>query len=380
MTLKFKKILSIVCLVAMLIAMVGCASTEETYVDYSYGLTKDGLYENLSNYPCELPDWSKLCFSYDDVLQWGANSAVSETDDVKTVDEYIYEYGKDILIALGLAGKDVAEIGDTVSVGLEFYIDGEQLEDYTSSGSYEVCDDGDAIMRSFVGHHVNDVYEVEYTFPEDDMYYPGKVATVKVTVSAVSVSDPIANGAVESNLDVIGEYLDGVIDVETFLTALRPELAKSTFESFVEDYMQNLDNVSVPDEYAEYELYRLKFRLQQVGYDYKQYLESTGMTDDEAREYCAMVALENYIAMSIYVANGYEISSEDVAEYYGDSLEYVLSMQGEPYARLKMIREVVLHSISEQITLNETGEILSNDAHDAIGAIEDATQPDEPVE
>jgi hypothetical protein len=354
------KILAISLIIIMLVGLIsGCKKEEETYDNYSYGLTAEGIYENIDQYPCDLPNFKSWSFTYDEVLTWGFEYLKSTgTDDLKDVDDYVYLYGKELLASLGLTNKEIAEEGDIVSVDLQFYIDGKQLDDYTSTGNYKVTSDGDAIVSSFVGHKAKDEYEVEYTFPDDDQDHPSETANVKVVINSVVIADPIASGVVEANLEVIGKSFDNVTDTESFLAALRPRLAEETLELFIEDRLQSIEEITPPDEYIEFEVHRLKCRLQQLGYTYENYLVEANMTDKDARDYCALVARENYLAMLIFNDLNYQITEEELADYYGDNLEYIISVQGEPYVRLNMIREFVIYAIADLVTLEEAdGEV-----------------------
>jgi ABC-type enterochelin transport system ATPase subunit len=120
---------------------------------------------------------------------------------------------------------------------------------------------------------------------------------------------------------------------------------------FLEDKLRYLDSIEVPAKYVDYEFIRLKYRLKQIGYTYKEYLSTSQMTDKDVREYCAIVARENYIAMLVCQNLDYEITNEDLKAYYGDNLDYVVSVQGEPYLRLNLMRDLAIYAISDQVTV-----------------------------
>jgi hypothetical protein len=356
-TKKYKRVALVCCLIIIIVFIaIWCTQKKQTkdvvYDNYSYGLDENGYYINLSNYPLTLQDFSNLTLTYDEVLNWGLDYMQSSTDvDVETVDDYVYLYAKEFLSFINLANKDIAEDGDIVSASLEFYIDGKLLDGYVSTNSYAVSCDGDSIISSFIGHKANDSYEVEYTFPDNDAEYPSKTATVKVVINAVIMSDPIEAGVIEDNLDKLKEYFDGeeVYDRDSFFKSLRIKLAESTLEMFIEDYIQKMENIDVPSEFVEYELYRLKFRLQQLGYDYEEYLSATSMTHEDVVDSCEIAAKENYISMIICDQMEDKFDDQEILEYYGDTYDDIAAIQGEPYMKLKLIRLKAISEIAKKV-------------------------------
>jgi FKBP-type peptidyl-prolyl cis-trans isomerase (trigger factor) len=353
-------LLKILCLALIFIIVVGtfvgCKNSKANDVieDYGYGLTEEGMYEKFDSFKLKAPDFASWKFTYEDVLEWGMKEMnTNEGSKFKTVDDYVYEYGKELLATLGFAKKDVAEEGDFVNASLEFYIDDKKLEDFTSTNNYEASKDGDSIVSSFIGHAAKDEYEVEYVFSKDDVDYPGKTAKVKVVVNSVSMPDPIAAGAVEEHLVEIQKTLPAVADTKTFLVVLRPELAKATLDLFLEDYIRTMD-YDIPEEFVEYELGRMKYRLKQIGYEYEEYLKTAGTTHKEVLSYCEMVARENVIAMLVFDSMNTEITEKDIDSFYSTSRETVEEAQGLPYMKLNMMRTAAINEIVEQVKLEDS--------------------------
>lgn len=339
--------------VAIVGIVAGGKSKNERYDDYSYGLDRNGLYIDLDNHICELPDFTTWDFTCDELLEWGANSAKEAGDEnIHSVDDYVKKYANEQLAALGLADKEIVEEGDIVAATLNFYIDDKKLDDYTSTNNYKAAVEGDSIITSFIGHKTGDKYDVEYTFPEDDKEYPAKTAKVEILVESVVMDNPIDNEVVENNIDTIAKYFKDVVDADSFMEFLRPEIAKSIIMAFIEEKLQTLEGVEVPEEFVEYELYRLKSRLSQIGYTYKHYLDSMEMTDEEAREYCAMVAKENYITMLVMKKMDLSVTEEALTENYGESLEYMVEMQGKPYLKLDVMRDWVVTAVSNCVSID----------------------------
>lgn len=350
-----KNIISIFVVLTLVLSLfAGCAKNQDVYDDYGRGLTEIGVYENLDKYNFILQDFSKLSYTYDEILQWYVDAqkeAGNKT--IEDVDDYVYQYGNELLNYLGLADKEIAELKDRVSVTLEFYDGDKKMEDFGSTAVYVVSDEGDSIMTSFLGHKKDDEYEVDYTFPEDDKDYPSKTVKVKVKINGVVMADPIANGIVEKNIDKLSKDFNGVTDSKTYLTAIRPEIAKAFIGDYMKEYIYGMQ-IDVPNEYIEYELYRLKFRISKIGYTYEQYCEEMKMTDEEIRKYCAEIAKENIVYMLVFKELNYTITYDEMKEYYGENMAYVAQVQGEKYMRLNLIRDIGLKEIVAKVKLVES--------------------------
>jgi FKBP-type peptidyl-prolyl cis-trans isomerase (trigger factor) len=348
-----KRVLSIIMVISIMACfMTGCKEDDkDVYDNYSIGLTDTGVYVNLDKYPCDVPDFKSMKFTCEEILEWGYNNLKDSGQEVKDVDEYVYMYGEEILTAMGLTSKEIADDGDVVSVSLEFYKDGKLMDGFSTSKSYVADLEGDAIVSSFVGHKADDKYEVDYTFPETDKEFAGQTVKVVVAISTIVDGKPIESGTVEKNLEKISEYLDGVTDTETFLAAIRPILAENTLVAFMSSYLQTFTDINLPDEYIEYEDYRLKFRLQQIGYSFENYLKSVEMTEADIKQYYEQLVRENYITMLYFQKNAMKITYADLANYYGSNFDYVKSVQGEPYMRLVLMREMVAKKMAEDVFL-----------------------------
>ena len=353
---KIKRFLSLGLVVAMVCSVfVGCSS-DSKYENYSYGIEDTGYYKNFDQYTFDaVPVLEDLKISHDEVLDWAvATSIENGSETVTDVDSYVREYATAQLYLMGLGVKEVCEAGDHVTASLSFYIDDKKLEGFDSTDSYTAETEGDAIKTSFIGHAPNDTYDVEYTFPEDDADYPGKKAIVKITISSIVSKDPIAEGYVEKNIDTIAKYVDGVTDAESYLAAMRPKAAESTLGNYMKDYLTKIEGVEPPEDYVEYEYYRLRSRLNQLGYTYKGYLEEAGLTEEDIMEYCKNVARENCIYLTICKRYETSVTIDDIKEYYGENYESIKEVQGHPYMKLKMFRDAALYQAMTRVKLVES--------------------------
>ena len=346
--------------------LVGCGE-KETYKDeekiefddYSKGLDNAGFYAGWED-ALDMPnfvDFNKVVVTYDDVINRKVDAQNELEKTSLTVDEWLYDYANEFLHALELTDKeDVAE-KDIVVATTNFFIDGEPLDGYSVQQEYTVSElDESPITASMVGKELNEEYEIDYTMTVDDGEHVGKEAVVKIKIDSIRMGDPIAEGVVEDNLELLNQKIPNVETAEDLIKGLKPVAANTFLSEYMEYYIRDILELDVPDEYTEYELYRLKHRLNQMGMSYKKYLEEAHTTDELTRKYCHDIAKENLVAMKVFDDLEVETKDTDLAEYYGDVYEDVLETQGVGYATLKIIREVALLNITSMVQLVENVE------------------------
>jgi hypothetical protein len=358
-----KRIISLLLVIIMVCSLAACANEDnKVYDDYSCGLDENGYYIDLDKYAVELPNLSELKLQVDDLLKFGLTLNTTESSPT-TVDAYLENYATEVLTALGMATKtDTIEHGDVVTADIRFFLDGKELEDYATTNSYKANKDGDSIIASFIGKKHKDTYEVEYTFAADDKYHPSKTANVKIEIKDVLLDDAINKGVVEANADKLTEYIGTTItDKASFVQALRPRLASVLVTSYLDVYLNKLD-FKVPSKLVDYEMYRLKARLQQIGYTYSKYLEDAVLTDKEVREYCTTVAKSNLILMLYAKEVDMIVTEEEVKSYYSSNFEYIHELQGMPYMKLDILRDTALYYISGLPILMDGDNVIDVDA------------------
>ena len=358
-----KRIISLLLVIIMVCSLVACSNEDnKVYDDYSCGLDKNGYYLDLDKYSVDLPKLSEMKLQVDDLLKFGLTLDTSENAPA-TLDAYLESYAAEVLAALGMATKtDAIEHGDIVTADIHFFMDGKELADYATTNSYKANKDGDAIISSFIGKKYKDGYDVEYTFPADDQYYPSKTAKVTIEIKDVLLEDAINKGVVENNAEQLSKYVGTTItDKASFVQALRPRLASVLVASYLDKYLNEL-KFDVPKQLVDYEMYRLKARLQQIGYTYSKYLEDAVLTDKEVREYCAVVAKSNLILMLYAKEADMIVTEEEVKSYYGANFEYIHELQGMPYMKLDILRDTALYYISGLPILMDGDTVIDVDA------------------
>lgn len=354
-------------LIALTLAAILCASftgcNKETYDDYSIGLDSNGYYKTLDENKKDI-SYSGLKLKTQELLEWGAKNSSSDSG-TKSVDEYIKAYAKELLINVGAANKETAEVGDSVKLLLDFYIGDKQLNEFYGEKSFTITKDSDSIVRGAVGHKVNDEYEAEYTFDKDDKDYGSQKANVKVKVVEVLYGDPLNDDLIKEHIDKITAVIPDAKDVDSLLVNIRPKLAEALLIDYVSDYIQNDESVKVPQEYVDCELYRLKARLNKVGYTYKEYLKTSKTTDADTVKQCEKFARESYIIMLRCKQKNVTVSDNDITTYFGDNKENAVNVQGMPYMKLTILREMGLLDIAKELTLlDDNGEKIDLSLYD----------------
>lgn len=353
-----KKVLSLILTgVILCTAFSGCGKKQNDFENYSIGLNEFGFYENLESNKIDAAMFNDMEVKTEDVLQWLADEAKASGDEnLDTVDEYVYEYATSVIRKINTVEKEVVEEGDIVTASLEFFIDNESLEDYKSTRDYTITKDSDVLVSSFNGHKKGDKFETKYKFADDDKDYPGKEAVVKVSIDAINYSDPLGNDEVfNANLEEINKLVYDVKTKDEYLEKIRPVLAVASLDMYLEEYVRNME-ITVPEEYTNYEFYRLKARLTQIGYTYDQYLSQMKMTEEDVLKYCEQVARENLILMSVFSNTNRKLTNDDLTKYFGEQYESIKTLQGTPYMYLRLVRDYAVVDIANVVNVTWNGE------------------------
>lgn len=349
-----KKLIALIMTILVVVSLCACnANTNTTEIDipYSVGLRDDGYYENYEDLGLKTYAYD-LVVKENDVLDFAMKVAQYNLADLElTVDDYLEMYANDLLSAMGLDEKEVAEKTDTVVASLVFADGEEEMTEYgAESQQFVISDDNDSIVDSFIGHKAGDEYTVDYTFDETADDYANKTVQVNITIEGVYYADALNSGIVEKNLDAINEVVGTeVTDIATFTTALKPYLVGYHLEDYIKDYLSKTD-IAVPDEWTNIELERLKSRLQSLDITYEQYKTASEMTDDEIREICEQAARENMIALAVYSEMFEPLTEEQLEEEYTE-YDYHVLMQGEPYMKLKLMRTMAYEKLATMTTV-----------------------------
>ena len=352
MNKKIKILLSVILALAMSLTCVGCGKNKdsETYDDYSIGLDQNGFYENLDEHKKDI-SFKGISLKTNDILIWGNKQNNIDANAEQSLDEYLEAYAKEVLVAVGAADKEIAETGDIVTLQLDFYLEGKQLNEFYGENTFQVKEDSDSIVKSVIGHKVGDEYETKYTFDKTDADYPSKTADVKIKVIKIIYENPLQDELINKHLDKIQETVEGTTDSKSLVSLLRPKLAEALLFDYLSDYIQNDESIKIPQEYIEHEVYRLKSRLAKVGYTYQDYLEASETTDEDTYIQCEKFARENYAIMLYCQQNGLKATDKSIDAYFGESKETAINVQGLAYMKLTVLREMALSQMMTEVTL-----------------------------
>lgn len=358
-----KKMGLLILSMACVTSLCACSQTKEEKVPYSIGLTEDGMYDGLDSQNLTISGFSNVEFKTSDVLDFCVKAMTVEMGEDFTLDDYLVMEGNTVLSEMGLANKDVVELSDIAIVNLQFYDkDGNLMDDYThENAGYSVQEGSDEIVQSFIGHKVGENYEMNFTFPDTDQYLPGETVTVNVTIQDVQYSDPIANGIIEENLATIQEKYPTVTDAESFKQAMTRNVILNHWPEYVEKFVSESDEIVVPDVFVDFEVSRLKNRLINLSYDYEAYKTDTQLTDEDIRKSCEQNARVNMVTMVYFPMKYPTVTSEFIKAYYGaESYDYLVAHQGEPYLKLRIMRDLVMTDFAtEWILKDENGNQIS---------------------
>ena len=368
-----KRILAILLAAMMVLSLAACnnqdnpkkptSELEDTTVQldkYSIGLDNDGFYEDYDKYAIADFDVHNLQVDVEDVLHYIASNG-DDTAEVKPedIDAYVYEYANNVIASLGLATRETVEDKYYVNCTLAFFINNEQIADmgHAEPQVYQANATGDTIMKSLIGHKVNDEYEVDYIFPAEDGTYAGKTAQVKIKITGINDNDPLADGVVEKNAEALKEYFNAADTTENFLKEIRPLIAYTHLLDYFTFYFQTYEGIEAPQELVDHEIYRFNCRLKSFGYTMSDYIEASKITEVEIIDYCKSLVVENLLLMSIYKQSGESaVTDEDLKTLYAADYEYTVSMLGIPYMKLDIMREVALNHAAIEATLLSNGE------------------------
>lgn len=354
-------------LVVLVLIISGCdGNANISEVPYSVGLDSDGYYLNLDKYNLTAPSFEEFVFLEDDVVQYAYQMAnINSSTKANSVDEFLKEYANSILSEDGYDLKTLVEESDIVEISMSFKSkDGVEDENYHTDGSYYIAsNDSDEIIASLIGHSTEDEYVVEYTFDENDEYHPGETMDVFIKILSVSYADPIGSGVVENNLESIQEtYVHPTIQInnsDDFIKRVIPYLMFDNKMGYIEYFLQTLD-FEVPKPLVDYEISRLKTRLETIGYTYKQYKEDSNQTDEQITETCTQAARENLICMLLYRQKNESITESQLKDEYGEeNYSTHQKLQGEPYMKLRMMRNQIIEELSKTISfVDNSGNVM----------------------
>ena len=319
--------------------------SKTTNSEYSNGLTDSGFYETLTADTAMIPDFSTWTHSLEDVLEWGAKNYYH----FDSVEECLEDYAKSFLYFYRLDEDEIVQEGDSVSVDIELTFDDGSTSN--ESETYTATADGNAVEALLVGKTLDDTdLTASFTLDDSAEEHAGETAEGKLTITHISVADPLSQENIDKYKDSISAYAGATVtDKDSCLEAMKPIMAQTMVTDYTASLLQEEESIEVPEEYIDLEQARLKLRLQTLGYTYEEYLNQTGKSEEDIRVACEHLARENCIVMQMAMQDGYSTSADDIKEDYGESFETVEALQGIGYLSLNKMRDHYVSEITKQI-------------------------------
>ncbi|TDX48811.1 trigger factor [Orenia marismortui] len=265
--------------------------------------------------------------------------------------------------------REEVEEGDYTIIDFEGFVDGEPFdggagEDYNLEiGSGQFIP---GFEEQLVGVKVGEEVEVNVTFPEE--YHAdnlaGQDAIFKVTVKEIKAKElPELDDEFAKDLEF--ESLDDLkADIKEKIAAREEERINREYENKLVDAIAENAEVNVPETMVENEIDNMLqgFRMQisQQGFDFDQYLEMTGMNEEDIRadykDSAANRAKANLVLEAIAEEEGIEVSDEDIDE----KLEEIAERQGQDKAQLKAFLQMQgqLSSLKNSLEMEKTIDFL----------------------
>ena len=226
-----------------------------------------------------------------------------------------------------------ANLGDTVNIDFDGYLDGQRFEGGKAS-DYDLVLGSHTFIEGFedqvVGHKVGDKFDVNVTFPEDYQAkeFQGKDAKFEVEINSITKKEL-------PELD--DEFAKDISEFDTLeeLKADLREKLKEDKENFATNVMQNqaiealvkTSEVSAPtpmvNSEIDIEMQNLDQRLQQMGIGLAQYVEMTQMDINQIREQYRPTAearvKSNLVIDEVALKEGFEVTDEEIENEINES-------------------------------------------------------------
>ena len=250
-----------------------------------------------------------------------------------------------------------AEMGDTVDIDFDGYLDGERFDGGKAEG-YSLELGSNSFVPGFedqvVGMKIGEEKDIDITFPEN--YAPelaGKPVVFHVKVNEVKVKEvPAIDDEFAKDVSEFDTLKELKADIKKKMTAERTEAAQRAFEDVLMAKVAEGVEAEIPHEMVELQAERMmeqfKQQLAAQGIPFDQYLQMTGTTEADFRKQADGPAAEqvkmDLAVEAIIKAEGLEATDEDVenelknvAEKYGMDLETV-----KKYLRPEDVKEQVI--------------------------------------
>ena len=260
-----------------------------------------------------------------------------------------------------------AELGDTVDIDFDGYLDGERFDGGKAEG-YSLELGSNSFVPGFedqvVGMKIGEEKDIDITFPEN--YTPelaGKPVVFHVKVNEVKVKEiPAMDDEFAKDVSEFDTLKELKADLKKKITGERKESAQRAFEDVLMQKVAEGITCDIPDAMvnlqAEQMANNFKQQLASQGIPFDQYLKMTGTTEADflsqahgpAQEQVRMdLAVEAIIKAEGLEATDDEVNAEmqKLADKYGMDLESVKKYLPAAQVREQVIREKVVKLVAD---------------------------------
>ena len=285
-----------------------------------------------------------------------------------------------------------AEMGDTVDIDFDGYLDGERFDGGKAEG-YSLELGSNSFVPGFedqiVGMKIGEEKDIDITFPEN--YTPelaGKPVIFHVKINEVKVKEvPTIDDEFAKDVSEFDTLKDLKADIKKKMTVERTEAAQRAFEDVLMAKVAESVEAEIPTEMVELQAAQMtegfKQQLASQGIPFDQYLKMTNTTEADFTKQ-AYGPAEQQVKMDLAVkaiidaekldATDDEVEAEmkNVADKYGMDLDTVKKYLRPEEVKEQVIREKVIKVVAdsakavapaeEKAELEAEGEIVEKPA------------------
>lgn len=268
-----------------------------------------------------------------------------------------------------------AEMGDTVNIDFDGFLEGERFEGGKAE-NYDLVLGSNTFIKGFedqvVGHLAGDKFDVNVTFPEDYQAkeFQGKDAKFEVEINSITrkelpkLDDEFAKDI--SEFDTLEELKNSLKEK---LVKEKEERAKSIIQNQTVEALVKKSEVSAPNGLVnseiDFELQNLDQRLQQMGISLAQYVEMTKMDINQIREqYRAQAEARvkaNLVIDEVALRENIEVTDEEKEAEINEAAENYGVEDKEKFKEL-FAKNVSDKTLEENIKRRKAVELLASKA------------------
>ena len=350
--MNHKKALALLLALALVFSMAACtkkneeSSGEATDGDlpvYSQGITEDGFFEGVT-----AKDYVTLG-QYEGIEIPAAELEITDAE----IDAQIQD-----LLSSHSETKEVtdraAQLGDTVNIDYEGYMDGEQFDGGTGNNPSLTLGSGSFIAGfedGIVGHEVGDAFDLELSFPDPYPNNPdlaGKPVTFKVTLN--SISESVVPELTDASIKELFEEENGWTSIADMRAEVKEGLEEDAKYNYVFAQIEDFEVSEVPESVFQYEAANMKAYYEQMASMYSMTLDDfvagmgIGTMDDiveQAREQLTASGRSTLIYQAIAEDKGITVTQEDIDAEFADTDEdtykQIVDYYGMPYIKMVLL-------------------------------------------